>query len=152
MEWMQPHAQMKRILSTVLHHVFVTADTCCFQGFTRQLFILIWHHVDTQWKLIYTGFFATQVINSNLGIYVKNDLQKSYEQSLPYNERMVLHNCEDKDMNEKYIQLSFILIIWFYQLIWKCKLATIKLMNGSCLKHHLKKLSTVTNLQYQLSL
>lgn len=108
MEWMQPHAQMKRILSTVLHHVFVTADTCCFQCFTRQLFILIWHHVDTQWKLIYTGFFATQVINSNLGIYMKNDLQKSYEQSLPYNERMVFHNCEDKDMNEKYIQLSVI--------------------------------------------
>lgn len=39
---------------------------------------------------------------------MKNDLQKSYEQSLPYNERMVFHNCEDKDMNEKYIQLSFI--------------------------------------------
>ena len=27
---------------------------------------------------------------------MKNDLQKSYEQSLPYNERMVFHNCEDR--------------------------------------------------------
>lgn len=69
MERMESHTEMEGIFPTVLHHVLVAADTGCLKGFTWQLFILIRHHVNTEWQVIYTCLLAPQIINPYFGIW-----------------------------------------------------------------------------------
>ena len=108
MERMESHTEMERIFPTVLHHVLVAADTGCLKGFTWQLFILIRHHVNTEWQVIYTCLLAPQIINPYFGIYTKakhNFSETSYKGSKEPKQRA--HYLEHHGKNETWGMACF---------------------------------------------
>merc|ERR1719447_1181778 len=68
-EGMDSHADVEGVFTSDLGHVFVGADTGCFQGFCRQLLIFIRHQVDTLWKLIDTCLLLAKIEDSNLWVW-----------------------------------------------------------------------------------
>jgi hypothetical protein len=60
---------MKRFLSRSLYNVLVGSNTCSFQGFRRNLLILVRYQMDSQWKLVNTSFLMTKIINSDLCVW-----------------------------------------------------------------------------------
>lgn len=46
----------------------VGADTSGFEGFGRQLFVLVGDHVHTERKFIHIGTFSTQIEDADFGI------------------------------------------------------------------------------------
>lgn len=55
---------------TVFHYVLVGTNMGNLQGSSGELFILIWHHVTTEWKLTHFCLLLPQVKDVDLGIRV----------------------------------------------------------------------------------
>ena len=49
-------------------NILVRADTSGFEGFRRQLFVLVGDHVDAEGKLIDVGTLAAEIEDANFGI------------------------------------------------------------------------------------
>ena len=68
MEGVWSHTKMKEICSTRLHQILVGTNTTSFQSFWWQLFTFIRHQMNTQGKVIYTGLFFPQIVNTDFKI------------------------------------------------------------------------------------
>ena len=49
-------------------NILVRADTGSFEGFRRQLLVLVGDHVDAEGKFIDVGTLAAQIENANFGV------------------------------------------------------------------------------------
>ena len=48
--------------------ILVGADTGCFEGFRRKLFIFVGDHMDAEGEFVDIGTLATQIENSDLRV------------------------------------------------------------------------------------
>lgn len=69
MEGMESHSDMKPVLATAFHHVLVGTDPGSLQSFRRELFILIRHHVATEWEFVHFGLLPSQVKDADFSIW-----------------------------------------------------------------------------------
>lgn len=67
-EGVQTHTDVELVLSAVLHHVLVAANTSSLQGFGRQLLVLVGDQVHAQREVLHAGLLATQIEDTDLGI------------------------------------------------------------------------------------
>lgn len=65
---MQTHTDVELVLSAVLHHVLVAANTSSLQGLRAQLLVLVGHQVHAQGEVLHAGLLAAQVEDTDLGI------------------------------------------------------------------------------------
>jgi hypothetical protein len=68
MERMDTDPDVELILSSVLDHVLVAANTSSLKSFGRQLLQLIRHKMDTQRELVNTGLLTSQIVDPDLGV------------------------------------------------------------------------------------
>jgi len=68
-EGMHAHTNVERVLTAVLHHVLVGADTSGLKGLRRKLLVLVRDEVNAEWKLIASGFLATQIKDADLWVW-----------------------------------------------------------------------------------
>ena len=57
------------LLTSDLCHILVGTDSSSFESFSRQLFVLIGHQVDTLRELIHTCLLLTEVKDSDLWVW-----------------------------------------------------------------------------------
>jgi hypothetical protein len=57
---------MEGVLSRGLGHIFVGANTCGFESFTRQLLILVGDQVGAEGEFVNVGTFASEIEDTNL--------------------------------------------------------------------------------------
>ena len=49
-------------------NILIRADTGSFEGFRRQLLVLVGDHVDAEGKFVDVGTLAAEIENANFGI------------------------------------------------------------------------------------
>lgn len=76
---MDAHSHVELVLSHVLHHVLVGADTGSFQSLASNLFDFIGHQVDAQREVLHTGLLTTKVENPDLGVCARKHIYKTGE-------------------------------------------------------------------------
>jgi hypothetical protein len=67
-EGVSADAQVETLLSAVLDHVLVAANTGGLKSLRAQLLILVGDHVNAQREVIDVGTLATEIENANLGV------------------------------------------------------------------------------------
>jgi len=65
---MDSHAQVEHVLTTVLDHVLVGLDTCCFQGFAADLLTLLGDNMRTVREAIDGSKSVPGIVNADLWI------------------------------------------------------------------------------------
>ena len=68
MEGVSADAQVETLLSAVLDHVLVAANTGGLKGLRAQLLILVGDEVDAQREVVDVGTLATKIEDANLGV------------------------------------------------------------------------------------
>lgn len=71
-ERVKADTHVERILARVLGDVLVGANTTSFKGLGRDLLLLIAEQMDAERELVHVGLLATQVVDTNLGVYKKS--------------------------------------------------------------------------------
>jgi len=69
MEWVRADSHVKGVLAYILDEVLVSTDTCSLKGFSGELFVLIRDQMDAQRELVYASLLASQIIDTDLGVW-----------------------------------------------------------------------------------
>merc|ERR1719375_2405082 len=68
LERVRTDADVEEILTSVGHHVLVRSDTGGLESLTRDLLVLIRHHVHDRWEVVAWNLLLASLVDTNLRV------------------------------------------------------------------------------------